>query len=49
MCAVVAAVDDRRVEASQELEVAAARPWLHDIEPILDTKLDSRGDEETAG
>lgn len=42
--AVVAAVDDRGVEASQELEVAAARPWLHYIEPILDAELvDERG------
>lgn len=37
--AVVAAVDDGGVEASEELKVATARPRLHHVEPVLDAKL----------
>lgn len=41
VCAVVAAVDDGGVEASEELEVATAGPRLHHVESFLDAKLDS--------
>lgn len=37
--AVVAAIHDGGVEAPQKLEVAASRPWLHDVETIIDAKL----------
>lgn len=42
MCAVVAAVDDGRVKASEKLEVAAACPRLHNVESVLDAELHTR-------
>lgn len=48
MRAKVAAVDDGGIKTSQEFEVSAPGPWLHNVQVVLNTKLREKREENNA-